>query len=63
VDTFRFEIGERDVEVPVVGPVDRVDILVNDRNLLDVLRETELPFAVREGKPELAGGYAGLPPE
>jgi hypothetical protein len=63
VDTIRFEIGERDVEVPVVGPVDRVDIIINDRNLLDILRETELPFAAREGKPRLAGEYVGLPPE
>jgi hypothetical protein len=36
VDTIRFEIGERDV--PAMGIVDRVDVFVNGRNLVDVLR-------------------------
>jgi hypothetical protein len=29
--------------------------------LPDVVRKAELPFARREAKPDLAGGYAGLP--
>jgi hypothetical protein len=36
VDTIRFEIGERDV--PAMGIVDRADVFVNGRNLVDVLR-------------------------
>lgn len=48
---------------PANGLVDAVDVFVDDRNLVELLREIELPFAVREGKPGLAGSYAGLPPE
>lgn len=61
VDTVRFEIGKRDD--PAKGIVDAVNVFVNGRNLVDVLREVELPFATREGKPDLAGSYVGLPPE
>jgi hypothetical protein len=61
VDTLRFEIGER--EDPADGIVDAVNVFVNGRNLVDILREVELPFAAREGKPHLAGSYVGLPPE
>jgi len=61
VDTIRFEIGER-VD-PSDGVVDAVNIFVNDRNLVDILREVELPFRAQEGRPHLAGKYVGLPPE
>ncbi len=61
VDTIRLEIGERDD--PANGIVDAVDVLVNGRNLVDMLRDVELPFAAYEGKPDLAGRYVGLPPE
>ncbi len=37
-------------------------IYINERNLIEILREFERPFALREGHPTLAGGYAGLPP-
>jgi hypothetical protein len=40
-----------------------VDVLVNGRNLVASLRQVELPYAAREGKPDLAGSYVGLPPE
>jgi hypothetical protein len=63
VDTLRLDIGEENIEVPVSGTVDRVDVFVNGRNLVDILRDIEMPFAAREGKPHLAGDYAGLPPE
>jgi hypothetical protein len=58
VDTIRFEISE--IEVPAWGLIDSVDIFVNDRNLVDIVREVELPFAARGGKPRLAGTYIGL---
>ncbi len=61
VDTLRFEIGKR--EDPADGIVDAVNVFVNGRNLVDILRGVELPFAAREGKPDLAGNYVGLPPE
>ena len=61
MDTIRFEISE--IEVPAWGLIDSVDIFVNDRNLVDIVREVELPFAARGGKPRLAGTYIGLPAE
>jgi hypothetical protein len=61
VDTLRFELGKR--EDPAAGIVDVVNIVVNGRNLVDILRELELPFAAREGNLDLAGSYVGLPPE
>ena len=38
-----------------------LDIRVDDRDFLEILRETERPFAAAEGHPELAGAYEGLP--
>jgi hypothetical protein len=61
MDEIRFEIGERDD--PAHGMVEAVVIFVNDRDLTGIAREVELPFAARDGRPELAGDYAGLPPE
>ncbi len=61
MDTIRFEISE--IEVPAWGLIDSVDIFVNDRNLVDIVREVELPFAARDGKPRLAGTYISLPAE
>lgn len=40
-----------------------VDVLVNGRNLIDMLREVELPFASEEGHPDIAGAYIGLQPK
>jgi hypothetical protein len=34
---------------------------VNGISLIEMAREVERPFATREGHPELAGGYRGLP--
>ena len=42
--------------------MDAADIFVNGRNLEVIVKEIELPFAAREGRPHLAGSYAGLPP-
>ena len=61
MDAVRFEIGERDD--PANGLVEAVNVVVNGRNLVAILKEVELPFATREGKPDLAGGYVGLSPE
>src|SRR5689334_4884605 len=36
-------------------------ILVNARELVDLVREVELPSARAEGSPGMAGGYAWLP--
>jgi hypothetical protein len=45
VDTLRLEFGKR--EDPADGIVDAVDVFVNGRNLVHILREVELPFAER----------------
>ncbi len=45
------------------GDYEAVEILVNGRSLIDILREVELPFATREGHPEIAGSYEGVPAE
>lgn len=34
-----------------------VEIYINNRELVDILREIEKPFAEEEGHPNLAGGY------
>jgi hypothetical protein len=60
VDVIRFEIGER-VD-PAEGAVDAVDIFVNGRNLVEIVREAERPFRVREGSPDQVSPYVGLSP-
>ena len=39
-----------------------VDIYINGFNLIDIVKEIELPYASIEGTPELSGSYEGLPP-
>jgi hypothetical protein len=56
VDVIRFEIGQWE------DPVDAVAVFVNGRNLVEILSEVELPFATREGGPDLAGEYVDLRP-
>ena len=38
-------------------------IKINGRDLVDLVRAVENPFAYKEGSPSIAGAYAGLPPE
>ena len=38
-----------------------VSIFINGSNLIDMLRDFEMPFAKAEGSPSIAGGYSGLP--
>ena len=40
-----------------------VRIIINDRDLRDIVRAVELPFATREGSPQIAGAYLGIPAE
>ncbi len=42
---------------------DVVDFLIDGRNLIDIVREIEQPFADGEGHPDIAGEYEGLPAE
>jgi hypothetical protein len=39
-----------------------VDIFINGKNLIDIVREVELPSAIEEGSSEIAGHYMGLQP-
>lgn len=61
MDTLHLEVGQRDD--PSAGIVDAVRIVINGRSLLDLAREVELPFATRDGNPDRAGSYVGLPTE
>ena len=61
MDTVSFRIERTDT--PAWGIIDAANIFVNGRNLVDMVREVELPFAAREGNPHLAGDYVGLPVE
>ena len=61
MDTLRLRIGKTDD--PVAGIADAVEIFINGRNLVDLAKEVELPFAARDGAGHLAGNYIGLPPE
>lgn len=61
MDTLHFEIGKR--EDPAEGLVDAVNIFINERDLIDLTKEVELPFASRDGNPDRAGSYVGLPIE
>lgn len=47
MDILGLEVGKRDD--PGDGLVEAVNVFVNGRNLADILREVELPFAAREG--------------
>ena len=38
-----------------------VSIFINSRNLKDFVREVELPYAIQQGLPKMAGKYQGLP--
>lgn len=61
VDTIQLKVVE---ELDIFDePTEVVEIFINGRDLREVTREIELPFATKEGKPGLAGGYTGLPPE
>ena len=42
------------------GPSTVVSIFINDKNLIDIVREIELPYATKEGCPQIAGDYSGL---
>ena len=60
MDEIHLEIGNRDD--PADGIVGVVFIFINERDLVQIVREMKLPFAARDGKPDLVGGYVGLSP-
>ena len=60
VDQVSFVIEMAAIDGGRAFPV--VTIRINQRRLEDLAHEVEKPFAVAEGKPQLAGDYAGLSP-
>jgi hypothetical protein len=52
MDTIRFEVKHPN----------EVAVFINGRDLIEMLREVELPFATREGYPSWAGNYQGIAP-
>lgn len=61
MDSIRFDVVPSSAEHDPVPAV--VEIVVNGRRLAELVAEVELPFAAREGHPDLAGSYDGLPAE
>jgi hypothetical protein len=62
MDIFHIEVRKL-AESDSGGQSEETVILVNGRELIDILHEYELPLAAREGSPTIAGGYMGLSPE
>ena len=60
MDEIHLEIGH--TNDPVDGIVEVASIFINERDLVQIVREMELSFAARDGNPDLAGSYVGLPP-
>lgn len=58
MDTLQLEI--EDVVDPVGIRTRTVAILINGRDLRDLVREVELPYRTAQGSPQYAGRYAGL---
>ena len=60
MDTIKFEINLE--QKGILGKSEIVDIFINDRNIIDIVKIVEQPFATAEGKPHLAGSYEGISP-
>lgn len=58
MDTIRFSVEKADRGE--AGST--VAIWINGRNFLEIVRDFEMPFAIKEGHPNMAGQYAQLPP-
>ncbi len=66
MDTIRFEVKHADEPAIFQNGRNRTEelaILINGRDLIDLLREVELPFAIREDYPPMAGDYRGVSPD
>ncbi len=66
MDRINLTVSKQRTEVDAklgYEPYEVVDIFINGRNLIEILREIEQPFADREEHPRLAGQYVGLRPE
>jgi hypothetical protein len=41
-------------------PIDVISFYIDNKNLLDIIKDIENPYAEKEGHPSLAGNYKGL---
>ena len=55
MDTIRFSVEKADS-----GAGSTVAIWINGCNFLEIVRDVEMPFALKEGHPNMAGQYAQL---
>lgn len=60
MDRIKFEINDKKVDD---YELKSVKILINNIDLIEILRKYEMPFAKKEGHESIAGGYDGLAPE
>lgn len=60
MDILEFKIEEKESDGEKIPAV---NIFINDKSLIEMLKEYELPFATKEGHPDIAGGYAGMTPD
>lgn len=63
MDSIRLTVSRQLTEGDGREPHEVVDIFINGRDLRDMVREIEQPFADREKHPVPAGQYIGLRPE
>lgn len=57
VDVVEFRLEREELGA---GTFPVINLVVNGARLQEIVRRVELPFAKAEGKPDLAGRYAGL---
>ncbi|MBI2032454.1 MAG: hypothetical protein HYV38_00795 [Candidatus Levybacteria bacterium] len=57
MDKLEFKI---DKKVISGREISAVSIFINGKNLIELIKNHELPFATKEGHPEIAGGYSGM---
>lgn len=60
MDKLEFKVESKEIDD---RKTPSVNIFINDKNLIDLLKAYELPFAEKEGHPNIAGGYAGMTPQ
>jgi hypothetical protein len=59
MDTIKFSC--RKIENHIAwGTYEVIDILINDKNLIDIIRDVEFPYAEKDGQSGWAGSYEGI---
>jgi hypothetical protein len=50
-------------QVPEIDSALLLDVRIDGRSFIEIVRELEMPFAVAEGSPQIAGRYESVPVE